>query len=317
MRIKRSFGIALFLIGLFLGFVETLSVTGAVVGAIGFVSVRMIVAVMFIVFGAILYLDRDVEEMESKPFGSSVKIQGLTEIVNRYPKEIWNGIYYVVDSSGAIDHKSKINNLVNEFRERVIVPRGVKRELGSNKDKSIVNIMRGDEEQNKRNNNYESRNKYIVSEIHPTNQKELKNYKKIRKMAKELLLDTKKHKDYLIFNEYYKTGRKPNNIRDVDEYIADREKDIELEASDKYKKSRESLTTENKVRYINKHWKVGKGDIDVLSSAMYSAYVEDRPMTRILARDSHIKDAVRSLKKEIPQIGSRIEYIDYENWTVI
>ena len=314
MRIKRSFGIALFLIGLFLGFVETLSVTGAVVGAIGFVSVRMIVAVMFIVFGAIFYLDRDVEEMESKPFGSSVKIQGLTSIVNRYPKEIWDEIYYVVDSSGAIDHKSKINYLINEFGERVIVPRGIRKELESNKDKSIVNIMRGDV---KHGDRYESRKEYVVSEIHPTAQKDLKNYKKIRKMAKEFLLDTKKHKDYLIFNEYYKSGKKPDGIRDVDEYIEDREKDIELSASEKYKKSRESLTTEDKVRYINKHWKVGKGDIDVLSSAMYSAYVEDRPMTRILARDSHIKDAVRSLKKDIPQIGSRIEYIDYENWTVI
>jgi len=280
-------GLILVIVGIFIIIIQPFSMTGAVIDISTSVSrIWFFVGVGAIVGGIIILV--------------SYKVRDLEEIMDEDKgREIENEVVYVVDSSAAIDYKRDIQDLVDTYDGRVFVPKRILNEI--KKNKKLMDKFRND--------NGELKIKYLEPK------ENLENYRSLRHLARDVLEKTKKHQDYLIMKTLItEDGTIPKGI--TNKQLQKYEDRIENELSEKLKKEKKNFrrapTDENKLWLLKKEYRVSKGDVDVLTTALYNA--GESKKTRVLAHDTHLRDAITELKEGIPELEPYLDYIHYREY---
>lgn len=287
---KRGLGIGLLFAGVFL-ILTAGALTGAVVGGkpqnlLGIFGVIVLIAGMLLILA-----------VEEKPEKYTVKnIESILEDAEGDEK-----VVFVLDSSGIIDYQKDLGKIIKQYPGRAYVPKRVFEEL--RKNRRLVGELKS--------LGYES------SALQKDNQEESKTYRKLRKIAKEALRATRKHQNYIILKRIIGEGIVPKGIdnKRLEEY-----EQIQEEIDSKLRDAGGELTIENRLWLLKKEYRVSKGDIDVLTTALDNARKLNK--TKILAHDTHIRDAVNYLREKHPKdkpeqkpLKPYLEYIEYRQYS--
>lgn len=285
-RVREKIGLSLIALGLSLIIVQPINViTGRVIAqgsldAIVGVPLFFFIALGMFVFGVFMV-------------APDYKVRRLEDIMNSDGGS--ENTIYVLDSSGAIDYKHKIGKLLNQYDGKVYVPKRIKSEL---KNDRILS-------DNFNRPNIKSIDSKTLGESENVTSDE---YRELRRMATKALGKSDKHKAYIHLTSILKENPK------VDYSSLDYRDQKALYKLDKEIGSKKmNITNKDRINYMKKRWRVSKGDVDVLTNALVNA--EHGNNTKILATDSHIKDAVKILKIGQPDLKRRLNYIAYRDYS--
>ena len=205
---------------------------------------------------------------------------------------------FVLDSSGAIAYKDTIQDLILSYPGRVYVPKRIIEELKGNKSLMFKLKERG-LEQGK------------VLQINPKSENvDEKDYRGSRQIAREYLGKTKKHLQYLQIKPYFE-GKK---IEMPNRFWAQHGKTIEIIRERATNKLGHTPSDKECLAELKRTYRVSKGDMDVLTTAIHTAY-ESEGKTKILARDSHLRDAVEKIREDDPVLKEKLMYEDYADYS--
>lgn len=278
MNWKRGFGIGLIFIGIFIIFTSVI-LTGAVIGSpgnyLGMFGVLILVAGMVIVLMA---GDRQ----------GRYRLKSIEDILEEAGDS--EDTVFILDSSGAINYQEDIDKIIEKYPGRTYAPKRVLEELKGNKRL------------------YRKLSSKDVRQINP--REDSVRYKRLRKMARDALGQTRKHRDYLVMRKMVEEGKVPAGVSD--ERLEKYQKRIEheLEVKLRYDYDMEP-TDENKVWLLKKDYKVSKADIDVVATALKNVALKKK--VKVLAHDSHIRDAIEDLVHK-KRLGRYLKYIDYREY---
>ncbi len=287
MNWKRGLGIGFLFAGGFI-ILTARTLTGAVVGTakenyLGLFGVLLLVSGIVLLF-----------------VGTRVKgeyrVRDLDDIIEETGTD--EDVVFVLDSSGAIDYKKDVEKILSQYPGRTYVPKRVIGELKKNKV-----LM----------NKFKDKYRHLrVKQLSP--KKDSGKYKTLRRFARENLRETKKHQDYLVMRKMVEEEKVPAGVsdRELERYEEKIEFELEEKLREQRDKHRREPTKENKIWLLKKEYRVSKGDIDVLTTALKNAGLKKR--TKVLAFDTHIRDAIASIRMKYPQLRDYLEYIDYREY---
>lgn len=280
----KAIGFLLIAIGAFIVIIQPFSTTGAVIDLSAAISrIWFFVGLgMIAIGGALFFLGKT-----SK--GDFYTLRPLDKIIEEAGRE--KDVVFVLDSSGAIDYKRDIEKLIDRYDGRVYVP------------KRIMEELKGNRELTEKIKHYKN-----IKQIDPND--DSKNYKILRRLAKDTLGKTKKHKDYIILKRIIGEEIVPKGVTDKE--LTNYENKIEDEINLRLRKLNKDTTKENQLWLLKKEYRVNKGDVDVLTTALRNA--RNKNKTKILAQDTHIRDAVSILKVNYPRLEHYLDYIDYREY---
>ena len=274
---KKGLGIGLIFAGFYIAFTAD-TFTGAIIGArkenlLGWVGLIILVLGMFLV-------------LTSR--NTRYTLKSLDSILEDVEGD--SDAVIVLDSSGIIDYEMNLGDILSKFRGRIYVPKAVEREI--RRDKTLMNKLRG----------YGK-----IKTLSPDEEPE--RYEELQKLSRERLEKTRKHQDYLVLKRIIGKGVVPKGVSDRELSRYERmEEEIERRLRDKGYE----LNKKNKLSMLEKNYRVSKGDVEVLTTALYN--VAHKRQTRILAYDSHIKDATEDLIREFPSLKKHLKYLDYREY---
>jgi len=284
MEWKDILGIIIIIIGLLILITQPFSPTGAVIDLTTAVSrVWFFIGLGMIITGILTFYTG------WRTHKTNMPIEDIIE----YGRD--NDTVFILDTSGILAYKPNLSKLIKSAEGRVYVPKRVISELEKNpKNKGLVNYLL---------------NQKGVRRINPKGTRDI--YRKTRKTARENLETSKKHKDYLNFKYIIENNEKPKGMHeeDYEEYKKRIEEEIIPRLREQPNKSKREPTKENKIWYLKKHYRVNKGDIDVLTTALLTAKYGKKP--KIVAEDTHLRSAVERIKLKNRPIGSVLDYIEY------
>lgn len=281
---KRQIGL-FFIFCSILVSLSRLTLTGNVIGT-SLVNYSPIFALTFLLAGAILFF---MEAREIRGFAAEHPLEDLVRSVYSIDgKEA----AFVVDSSAAIDNQSELPYLIRAYEGNVYLPRTVIKELysGGKRGKEVLSHFL-----NPKDGKF--RSKMIKYHKGPSGIGG-KEYTQYLKTATDALRQTEKHKGYLIL----KRAIKKNKLEDLEP----REITTLSKIKNFLSKDNRPFTEENAMSYLKHKHKVSKGDIDVLATSLALAYSGKK--TRVLARDSHIKEAVDILRGRDETLKNNLIY---------
>jgi len=287
-NVLNKISIILIFIGIFILIIQPMSPTGAVIDTSTTMSkISFFIGLLVFLVGVVVFM-----------YTRGHRVKPLDAIMSE-DKGFEEKVVYVVDSSGAIDYtknwqdKESFKKLLNQYRGRVFVPKRVIEELGKSPyNERLLKLLKATS----------------VRQVDP--KAHLKNHRKLRKLAREHLEATFKHQEYLDMKNFIETGELPKGMKDPDQYRLDLEKDLDMRIRNSEYDPDKEITNEDRLKMLKQRYRVSKGDVDVLTTALHSVAKGKR--TRILARDCHLKDAVRTLLKEKPALKPYLEYVDYD-----
>ncbi len=274
----KLFGALVFFAGCFMLLGSELIMTGNVISEKtgNLTSILSII----VIIGGILVMSwrKDSEDLE-------YKVAPIENIFQKVDRSWRKDNLFVLDASGAIDYEEVIEKLIKRYPQGVIVPYEVMDELKPNKRLT----------------------EKIKSKTTLSNHLL---YGKWLKMSKDVLVKTPKHKEYLILKDIL--DGKINPEKETRNFITpyfDRMKKIVYSLSKKKKRvpSQEEIQTE-----LVKRYKIGKGDVDVLATALDQA--RRRKNVWILGEDRHLEQAVDILKEKYKGISKFLNYVQYRDY---
>jgi len=267
---KRVLGTFLFLVGSFFLLSLQFTITGNVVSETFGKIGSSIIGSIFILGGLGLFISGK-NQYTVKSLESLLKTDLPAETV------------FVIDSSGAIDYQDKIEKIVEEYPNGVFVPEKIQGELKNNKMlmKKFANKVK------------------LV---------DAKNYKGWKKVAQEELEKTTKHQQYLVLKDIFLEKIPFGSLkkREMKPYEDEMIKVIGY-VTEKLKGK--TPMKEELLDYLEKHYKVSDGDVDVLATALTKA--RERKNVEVLAHDSHIGEAISTIKDKFKRLGKYLNYLDY------
>ena len=277
MNWKKGLGIGLIFAGTYLILTNAL-ITGAVIGT-GRENTLGWGGILFFITGILsLILGRNTQ----------YRVRSLEGMLKEEGEE--DNTVFVLDSSGIIDYEPKIEQIIHRYSGRVYIPDSILREL--HKDKKLMNKLISSGE---------------IRQVNPREEPE--KYQELTKLATTYLEKTRKHQDYLVLKRIIGEGVVPKGVRDKD--LARYEK-MEEELEARVKAKGQEPDKEHKLMMLERNYKVSQGDIDVLTTALYN--VSKKRKARILAHDSHLKEATSSLIRTYKGLGKHLEYLDYREY---
>lgn len=281
---KKGLGIGLIFIGIFI-IATARTLTGAVVG-VEKQNLLGLVGVVILSTGIILL--------------SLEKHVGYeTEDIIKIMKHAGRDAVFVLDSSGAIDYGREVHYLVDICKDRVYVPNEVLKELEKDsRGRILIERELKDKEGNLK-----------VKQFNPDEDRE--GYRSLARLAIGALKETDKHKDYKIMRKIIEEDKVPVGISnyEFEEYMD--KIDYELSSRFRNKYHREP-TKEDKLMLLRKEYRAGKGDADVLVTALKNVALGKK--VEILAHDTHLRDAVDSLVEKYPGLRGKLEYVGYREY---
>jgi hypothetical protein len=274
---KKGLGISLIFIGFYLAFTAD-TFTGAVIGARK-ENLLGWVGLIILVLGMFLVLT-----------GRRVRytLKSLDSILEDVEED--SEAVVVLDSSGIIDYEMNLDDILSKFRGRIYVPRAVEKEI--RRDKGLMNRL----------HSYGK-----IKTISP--EEEPERYQELQKISKQRLERTRKHQDYLKLKKIIGEEVVPKGVNEKE---LGRYQRMEKEIEERLKEKGYEPNRKNKLLMLEKNYKVSEGDIEVLTTALFN--VAHKKQTRILAYDSHIKDATKDLIREFPSLGRYLRYLDYREY---
>jgi len=183
-----------------------------------------------------------------------------------------------------------IDDILSRFSGRVYVPDAILKEISD--DHTLV----------RRLSRYGG-----IKHIDPN--EEPNRYQALKKLSQERLEQTRKNKDYLVLKRIIGEGVVPKGVTDRD--LA-RYEEMEEEIEGRLRVKRIEPTKTNKLHVLERNYRVSEGDIEVLTTALYKA--AHKKQTRIIAYDTHLRDATKSLIEEFPTLGKYLKYVDYREY---
>jgi hypothetical protein len=272
---KKELGILIVIIGIVF-LIPGINITGNVIGTgIGETTGKIVNSVI----GLVLIIGGLVVFIFNGKKGMFERVS-LDNIIREHISD--KNSVFVLDSSGAVDYQNEIDDLLDNYSGKVFVPQEVLKELKPNK--RLYNKLK---------------KKAVIIEN--------SGYKQASRKKLEL---TPKHQMYLAMRDLIER-------RDIKMSRRKREK-IDTEAADVFgylKEQHKAPTSENFMKYIEKHYKVGEGDVGVFSAAINLA--RKRKNVNLLAHDTHIRDALKDIKgsKRTKKIADQMNYIDYREYS--
>ena len=279
MNWKRGLGIGLIFTGIFI--ISTVAVlTGAVVG-LGSENYLGIFGILVLVVGIVLVL------MAGDKQGR-YHLKSIEDVLEEAGDS--KDTVFILDSSGAINYQEDIDKIIEKYPGRTYAPKRILEELKGNRRL------------------YGKLTSKDVKQINP--HEDSVRYKRLRKMAKDFLGKTKKHKDYLVMRKMIEEEKVPAGV--TDEKLDYYNKKIEDELGEKLADYNREPTKENKLWLLKREYKVSKGDIDVVATALENVALKKK--TKVLANDSHIQDAIEEIahKYKLGKFLTCIKYREYE-----
>lgn len=282
---KRGLGIELIFIGFFICLTAR-AITGAVIGFarenyLGLLGVFVLVVGIILIF-----ISREWEDEEE-----SYTVKNIEDILEEAGRE--RDVVFVLDSSGAIDYKDKVQRIIEKYPNRTYVPKRVLDEL--KEDRVLMRKFRDEKGHLK------------VKQINPR-ENEVE-YKSLRGEAKEELGETEKHKDYVNLKKYIIEGPPKELARNKASYY----RNVVLKLGKRLiKKYHKEASPENLLWLLKKEYRASKGDMDALTTAIYQA--KHKHKTKLLGEDSHLEEAIRAIKKKDPVINKYLDYVKYRTY---
>lgn len=287
MNKKRFVGLTLVVISGVISFLK-MKITGGVIGT-GEVDRFSFLSLLAFLFGFFLLAF-------SKEGGGTRKIKDITSILEECGRDGTKKI--ILDSSGVIQNKNSMPNLLKGFKGEVYASTEVIKELGSYTRRRRDNIVMQD---------YWKKNVKMINKRAPGFDRE--GYAGDLRTAREYIQDSRKHKVWKALKPYFE-GKVKNR------------KAIEKEYGKEIYKIRERARgfggdrADDKqcLKELNKRWRASSGDIRVLADALHLAYAnldqKNRERVKILGNDAHIGEAVKELRKDKPDLE---DYLSYED----
>ena len=277
MNLKQGLGIGLVFIGFYIIFIAD-TFTGSVIGTQK-QNLLGWLGVISLILGIVLVLTSRRAHYTLKSLDNILgDVEGDSEAV------------VVLDSSGIIDYEMNLDDILSKFRGRIYVPRAVEKEI--RRDRHLMNRLRGYGE---------------IKTISP--EEEPERYSELQKISKQHLEITRKHQDYLRLKRIIREGIVPKGVTDKE---LSRYEKMEKEIEERIKEKGYEPNKENKLLMLERNYKVSQGDIEVLTTALFN--VAHKKQTRILAYDSHIKDATEDLIRKFPSLRRYLRYLDYREY---
>ena len=155
----------------------------------------------------------------------------------------------------------------------------------------------------------ESKRKLVMNKS-----KRIEGFEKYRKLSEEYIKRAGKSK----FLELLKSNKKLENRRDAlgdltfDEF-QETYKKLYTQTKERKDKLRDysDVTKEDLIQEAEQHYPVSPADIDVLSNAIYQAKQTNRKKRAlVIEKDTHLRGAIKLIKKEHPYIGERIDVFE-------
>jgi len=203
----------------------------------------------------------------------------------------------VLDSSFLILYDGDPNDLSrNGGNVEIYAPSSVLKEVSGRRGKSVLmkELEKGG----------------LLSQVHQNIERYKKEdpeeYKFERRMAMKALFDTTKHRTFKKLRPYFE-----GSIEDKEDFERDNSRLINKIKRETGRKYSGLEGNESCLKYIKNTYRVSEGDIDVLTTALLSiSESTGDEKTKIIAQDSHLKEAVENLRKSNPAYGKRIIYED-------
>lgn len=288
MNLKKALNKLSFLLvtlGVFIMIIQPMSITGAVVDLSTLVS-RIWFFIGFGMMGIGIGLFLTTQRRTGT--GDFYTQKSLEEIMEKHGSG--EDSVFVLDSSGAINYKNDIEKLLEKYNGRVYAPKRVMEEL--EKDHILRHKLKN------------SNLKQIDPKEDPTK------YKTLRKLAIKHLGNSKKHQDYLNLIRIIRDEKVPEGISN--QKLKHYENLIENNIYSRLRGKKIPVNRENAIALLKKEYKVHKGDVDVLTTALFNA--SNKHNTQILAHDTHIRDAVKEILESYPKLSPFLSYIEYKDY---
>lgn len=282
----------LIIAGIFVIVAQPVSLTGAVIDVSDSVSlVSFILGLGLMIGGALMFVTFGDREKYTP-----TKFKPLADILTQEGRD--PDSVFVVDTSGIIDHKSGVRKMIQRYGERTYIPKSVISELEKNpgNERFLNNVLPTGS----------------FKQLNIGGAKKAGIYNLVRETRNEarIALDkTEKHRIYLrmrdIINE---NDKKPDYMHEDD--FGDYKQELDKLDNALMMKYDKDPTKKNRLWLLRKHSRANKGDLDVLMNALFLAKKGGKKV-KILARDSHLREAVENLQSGDSRLKVNLKYIQY------
>ncbi|MDD5192386.1 MAG: hypothetical protein PHH54_01825 [Candidatus Nanoarchaeia archaeon] len=301
MNFKRGLkplGFLLIAIGAFIIIIQPFSTTGAVIDISTAVSrIWFFAGLAMVAVGIFMSISLEGHINTGPRITPEYEIVDIVEIMRKAGRG--EDVVFVLDSSGIINYGNELRYLIDCYPDKVYVPVKVIKELEKSKrGKAIIEGEFKDKD-----------GAWKVKQLNP--KKDPVRYKKFQKIVENTLMETKKHKDYVVMEKIVGEERVSAGVSDkeLERYLRIIEHELPSKLMSRYNKA---PTKQNKLWLLKKEYGMSKGDVGVVMTALQNAL--DNKKVEILAQDTHIRDSVRSLVNQYPDLKGRLNYIDYRRY---